>query len=166
MDLRTYNKEELFFTAIRAEIDSKAVYQRLADGVNNAFLKDKLKFLAGEEDKHRSYLETAYNAQFPGRELELPESTPVPLPELKPPDEKVPVSEVIESAMNAELAAKEFYLEFAKTFEDDSNSELRKTLEYFSTMEDGHYNLLKQEKQNIETFEEYDDYWPMMHAGT
>ena len=164
MDLGAYNNEELFFSAIRAEIGSKEVYQKLADGVNNAFLKDKLKFLASEEDKHRSFLENAYLTEFPGRDIELPGSSPVPLPEISLPNESVPVSEVIESAMKAELAAQEFYLAFAESLED--NPELVKTLKYFASMELGHYNILEVELKNIETYEEYDDYWPMMHAGT
>jgi rubrerythrin len=164
MDLITYNEEELFFTAIRAEVDSNNVYAQLAAGVKNAFLKDKLKFLAGEEEKHRQYLEKAYGDRFPGKEIDLPDKTIVPLPELKIPDERVPISEVIESAMNAELAAQEFYTSFAARFEDVP--ELKKTLEYFATMEQGHYKILEIEKQNIEKFEMYDDYWPMMHMGT
>jgi rubrerythrin len=151
MDLITYNEEELFFTAIRAEVDSNNVYAQLAAGVKNAFLKDKLKFLAGEEEKHRQYLEKAYGDRFPGKEIDLPDKTIVPLPELKIPDERVPISEVIESAMNAELAAQEFYTSFAARFEDVP--ELKKTLEYFATMEQGHYKILEIEKQNIEKFE-------------
>ena len=164
MDLRTFNEDELFLSAIRSEVDAKEIYSKLADGVKNAFLKDKLKFLSGEEDKHRQYLEKAYSDRFPGKDVELPEKSFVPLPELQIPDEKVPVSEVIDSAMAAELAAKEFYEEFAKRFVE--MPELKRTLEYFATMEIGHYNILKQEKQNIEKYEEYDDYWPMMHMGT
>lgn len=164
MDLRTYSEEELFFTAMRAEIDSSVVYSKLAGGVKNAFLKDKLKFLASEEEKHRQYLEKAYLVRFPGNEINLSEKTIVPLPELKIPNENVPLSEVIESAMNAELAAREFYLLFAEQVADVED--LKKTLEYFATMEQGHYNLLEIEKKNIEKFEMYDDYWPMMHMGT
>jgi rubrerythrin len=164
MDLRTFNEEELFLTAIKAETESNKVYSMLADGVKNAFLKDKLKFLAGEEEKHRQFLEKAYSDRFPSNDLELPEKTIVPLPELKVPSETVPVSEVIQSAMDAELAAKDFYLAFAERFGEVQ--ELRRTLEYFASMEDGHYKILEGEKQNIERFEDYDDYWPMMHMGT
>ncbi len=164
MDLRTFNEEELFLTAIRAEIDSKGVYDKLAEGVKNAFLKDKLKFLAGEEDKHQQFLVKVFSDRFPGKQLELPDKTIVPLPELKIPEERIPVSEVIDSAMNAELAAQDFYTSFASRFEDVPD--LKKTLEFFATMELGHYKILEIEKQNIEKFEMYDDYWPMMHLGT
>lgn len=164
MDLRTFSEEELFLSAIRSEVDAKDVYSKLADGIKNAFLKDKLKFLAGEEEKHQRYLENVYGTRFAGKEIELPEKSFVPLPEIQFQNESVPVSEVIDSAMKAELAAQDFYNSFADSFEDDS--EIKKILEFFATMELGHYKLLEIEKENIKKFEEYDDYWPMMHMGT
>jgi rubrerythrin len=163
MDLSSYTEEEIFLSAIRSEVDAWNIYSMLAEGVKNAFLKDKLKFLAGEELKHRKYLEGAFQQRFSDKTMELPDKTFVPLPELKIPNESVPLSEVIGSAMTAELAAKEFYLEFAKQVSD--NEELKRTLEYFAAMEQNHYNLLELEKDNSEKFEMYDDYWPMMHAG-
>ncbi len=42
----------------------------------------------------------------------------------------------------------------------------KNTLEYFANMELGHFKILEIEKENVEKFEEYDDYWPMMHVGT
>jgi rubrerythrin len=41
MDLRTFSEDELFLTAIRAEVDAKEIYSKLANGVKNAYLKDK-----------------------------------------------------------------------------------------------------------------------------
>ena len=64
--------------------------------------------------------------------------------------------------MNAEMAARDFYISFAARLDD---TELKKTLEYFALMEEGHYELLKVEKENSLKFEEYDEYWPMMHVG-
>ena len=164
MDLQTFSEEELFLSAIRSEVDAKDVYSKLADGVKNAFLKDKLKFLAREEEKHKEFLENAYWTRFAGKEIKLPEKSFVPLPEVQFQNESVPVSEVIENAMKAELAAQDFYNSFAASFENDP--EIKRTLEFFATMELGHYKLLEIEKENIEKFEEYDDYWPMMHMGT
>ena len=164
MDLRIYNEEELFLTAIKAEVEANKIYSKLADGVKNAYLKDKLKFLASEEVKHRQYLEKTYNDRFPNKQLVLPEHTAVPLPEVHIPDERVPVSEILSSAMEAEHAAQEFYNSFAERFTEQP--ELRRTLQLFATMELGHYKILEIEKDNVDKFEEYDDYWPMMHVGT
>ncbi len=164
MDLSKFSDEELFLSAIKNEVDSNMIYSKLAEVVKNAFLKDKLLFLANEEDKHRECLEKAFNNRFPGREIVLPEKTYVPLPELSIPEENVLVSEVIDQAMEAELAAKEFYEVFAERFEDVPD--LKQLFEYFAIMELSHYRILEVEKENMEIFEKYDDYWPMMHIGT
>jgi rubrerythrin len=164
MDLSNYKKDELFLTAIKSEIEANKIYSELADSVKNAFLKDKLKFLADEEHKHQLYLESAFKHEFPDKEMELPEVSVVPLPDLVIPSESVQASEVIESAMNAEEAANEFYNAFADHFE--KGSDIRRTLIYFANMELGHYNILKVELENIKNYEAYDEYWPMMHVGT
>jgi rubrerythrin len=43
---------------------------------------------------------------------------------------------------------------------------MRKTLEFFATMEMGHYRILEMERDNMKRFESYDTYWPMMHLGS
>jgi rubrerythrin len=164
MDLARFSKEELFLSAIKSEVDSHEVYSMLSDSVRNAFLKDRLAFLASEEDKHRAFLEDAFKREFSGKGIVLPEKTPVPLPEIRIPYESVPVSEVLESAMNAELAAQDFYNSFAAQFPADSD--MRKVLEFFATMEMGHYKLLEIERENMQRFESYDTYWPMVHIGS
>ena len=162
MDLSEYSLEDVFLAAIMSEIESKDVYTKLANKVNNAYLKDRLTFLATEEERHREFLANAFKTNFPGREPVLPGASPVPLPNIIIPDEQVPISEVLESAMNAELAAKDFYLAFAQILNDPDQ---KRTIEYFALMEEGHYNLLSVEKENSLKFEDYDDYWPMMHVG-
>lgn len=162
MDLSNYSLEEIILSAIKSEVDATEVYTKLAENVKNAFLKEKLKFLAKEEEKHKTYLEKLYKQQFPNNNIKLPEKTPVPLPELKI-YETIHLSEVIEDAMQAEIAAQEFYLEFSKRFSD--NPEIQMTLQYFATMEQGHYKLLEIERENIMKFESYDDSWLMMNVG-
>ncbi len=162
MDLSSYSLEDLYLSAIKSEVESKAVYSKLAESVKNAFLKERMKFLAAEEERHREFLVRAYKGNFSGQDPVLPGTSPVPLPEMILPDEQVPISEVLESAMNAEMAARDFYISFAARLDD---TELKKTLEYFALMEEGHYELLKVEKENSLKFEEYDEYWPMMHVG-
>lgn len=162
MDLSSYSLEDLYLSAIKSEVESKAVYSKLAESVKNAFLKERMRFLAAEEERHREFLVRAYKGNFSAREPVLPGTSPVPLPEMIIPDEQVPLSEVLESAMNAEMAAHDLYISFAARLDD---TELKKTLEYFALMEEGHYELLKVEKDNCLKFEDYDEYWPMMHVG-
>lgn len=163
MDLSSYSLEDVILSALKSEVDSQTIYSIIAEGVKNAFLKEKMRFLAEEENKHRGFLETLYKRHFPDKEIELPTKSPVPLPEIQFDDELVNLSEVLESAMEAEKAARDFYNEFSKLITNDP--ETRKTLEYFATMEWGHYKLLEIERENSLNFESYDEYWPMMHIG-
>ncbi len=161
MNLEEYNLKTLLLAAIKSEIDSGELYRTLASRVKNALLKDRLNFLAGEEDKHRAYLEAFYRQKFPDEEIEVPDKTPVPLPEVDPSEERL-LSEIIEDAMNAELAAKDFYESLKNKVEDD---ESRRMLHILANMEQGHYDILAKELDNLKNFEDYDQYWPMMHAG-
>jgi rubrerythrin len=163
MDLKGFTMEELFFTAIKAEIDSREAYSIMAGITKNAFLKDRFRFLADEEEKHRSFLTQQYEVQFPNKALELPEVSPVPLPEIDTNLELNPLSKVIQQAMDAERAAYDFYMGFAKYVK--SNKSLAATLGYFARMEESHYQMLKQEQEAAQEFEAFDDFNPLMHAG-
>ena len=162
MDLTKYNMDDLLFAAIKSEINANEVYTRLAGGVKNAFLKDKLNFLAGEEKKHEETLRGVFRETFPGKEVVLPEETPVPLPDIIIPDEQVPLTQILESAMGAEMAAHEYYKKLSEMFD---NPTTKATLTYLAAMEMGHYKLLEIEKEIAGRFEDFDVYEPMMHAG-
>jgi len=162
MNLEKYNLNVLLLAAIKSEIESKELYETLANRVKNAVLKDRLLFLANEEVKHRAYLESLYRQNFPNEELKVPEKSPVPLPEVDPSEDRL-LSEIIEDAMRAELAAKEFYESLCELFPD--SKEVRNMLTILADMEYGHYKILEKELENLKNFENYDEYWPMMHAG-
>ncbi|MCD6454565.1 MAG: hypothetical protein J7L62_04615 [Candidatus Aminicenantes bacterium] len=83
MNLESFTLEELLLTALKSEIESMEIYKKISMAVSNALLKDRFKFLAGEEEKHREFIENIYKGKFLGREIKLPEKTPVPLPEVK-----------------------------------------------------------------------------------
>jgi rubrerythrin len=163
MDLSEFDEGTLLLAALRSEIDSKLVYQQVADRVKNALLKDKLNFISAEEEKHRSVIEGVYRERFPNKEIAIPENSPVPLPEIRITDEMVPLSEVFSMAMNAETAAYEFYQQLAGLYEDDPR--LNKMIAYIASMEMGHYRLLEIEKDNMERFEDFDVYLPHVHVG-
>jgi len=162
MDLTEYNMEDLLLAAIKSEVNANEVYIMLAGGVKNAYLKDRLNFLAEEERKHQQTLESVFKENFPSKEVVMPDETPVPLPNIVLPDEKVPLTQVLESAMGAELAAQEFYTSLSGLFE---NPNTKATLTYLAAMERGHYMLLEIEKEIAGRFEDFDVYEPMMHEG-
>jgi rubrerythrin len=163
MDLDKYSLEEIFLTAIRAEMDSKQVYHALAKRIENVYMKDKILFLAEEEEKHRAAIEKLYKKKFPNKKLVVPRTTPVPLRELALPEKGMTVSVVLENAMKAEQAAQMFYEAFSTRF--SAKSVERKLLLYFSNMELGHFRLIEADRELMAREEWFDTEWPMMHAG-
>ena len=163
MDLKKYTLEDLLLAAMKSEVDSNMIYKKIAKTVKNGLLKDKLEFLAKEEEKHRAFVEQVYKAKFPKKKLTIPKTTPVPLPHLIIPDEDTPLGTVLKSAMHAEQSAHEFYQLLSKQFPKDAM--IRNTLSYFADMELQHYKILEIEKESMDRFEEADIYWPMVHAG-
>ena len=163
MNLSKFSLEELVLAALKAEIDAENAYSILANRVKNALLKDRLKFLAEEEKKHEAFVRVIHKKTFPDKDLVVPAKSPVPLPEIKVANEMMRISEVLDSAMQAEKAAHEFYKKLAERFFDDK--QIYGMLMYFSAMELGHYKLLEIEKTNADKFEEMEAIWPLIHVG-
>jgi rubrerythrin len=164
MDLSIYSVEDLILTARKSESEAQRAYAELAGGIKNFALKERLNFLAGEEEKHGQFFEKLYHKQYPQKEMILPQGdSPVPLPEISIDTENMPLSEILEGAMKAEMAAREFYLGLADRF--DGKPEIQRMLHYIASMELGHYKILEIEAENARKFEDYDSEWPMMHVG-
>jgi len=163
INLDIYSTEDLILTSLKSEIDSRMTYLKIKDSVKNAILKDKMDFLAREEDRHRIFFEKLFKEKYPNEPIQIPDKSPVPLPNIKIEDEMIQISEIMQQAMDAEIAAHDFYLEFSSRFKEEK--EIYNMLNYIADMEMGHYRLLEIEKENSQKFESYDDFWPMMHAG-
>ncbi len=162
MDLSNYTLKDIILTALKSEVESKELYEKMKNRVSNFILRDKFDFLAKEEEKHRVFFEKMFAQNFPGETVALPDKSPVPLPEIGPEVEKLPISEVLEIAMKAELKASEFYKSMMELFSDEM---IRKTLEYISTVELSHYKLLEAERDYAKKFEDYEVEWPGFHIG-
>ncbi len=163
MDLQRYSLDELLKAAIKSEMESKAVYEYMAGKVPNAFLSDKLRFIANEEQKHREFLEEVYRTHLGKPVGELPMDSPVPLPGISISEPYVMASDVMYQAMEAEKGASDFYGSLAERFQGDEKT--KETLIYLSKMEMGHYRLLEVEKEHLDSTENYEFEWEMMHAG-
>ncbi len=161
MDLTNFNLKDLLRIAISSEVESKNVYLGLKERVDNLLLKDRFQFLADEEEKHRAYIERTFKRKFPNDTVELSSDMTTPLPEIKA-DDDMSISEILQSAMDAELAAREFYQSLSEKFDEP---EIKKMLNIFSDMELGHYRLLEIEKKLAEKFEDYESMWPEFHVG-
>ncbi len=162
MDLTKFNLEDVILTAMKSEIEAKGTYNKLADRIENAFMKERMRFLAEEEEKHRSYLEKIYKERFGGKPIKLPEKSVVPMPEvvLTGPDQ--PITSIFEDAMEAEKRASDYYLAMVELFQVP---EIKLTLTYFGKMEMGHYDILKNERESFAQMENVDSFEPMMHIG-
>ena len=164
MNLSIYSVEDLILTALKSEIEAQEAYSSLAAAVKNFVLKDRLNFLAGEENKHEQFFHRLFLKYFPNKELVVPsDKSPVPLPEIIVDTESMPLSEILESAMNAETMAGNFYLGMVDRFE--GQPEVQKMLRFIASMEMGHYKVLEMERNNAKAFEDYDSEWPLMHVG-
>ncbi|MBU7013314.1 MAG: ferritin family protein [Theionarchaea archaeon] len=162
MDLSKYSLKDLLLAALKSEVESRTVYETLAHRVKNAFLKDRLVFLASEEKKHGTFIEGVYKKMFPQDTLALPDETPVPLPLVRIPTEDIPLSVVFEQAMEAEKASSQFYQGLVHQFQD---IRMQKTLDAFGAMEMDHYRILEAELKTVKRFETFDSEWPMMNVG-
>ncbi len=167
MNLDNFSKKDIMLSAIKSELDSKELYSILSDNIDNALISDKLAFLATEEEKHKNYVQKLFEKEFPDEEIEIPEKSPVPLPEVEIEDTEFPLEEIVrvlEKAKEAEKAASEFYKSFAEHFTNDSK--IKNILEYFALMEIGHYQLIDIELKNVERLKEMEDGWSdLMHVG-
>ena len=162
MDISSFSIEDLLLAAMKSEVETERVYSDVANRVKNAFLKERMRFLANEERGHRKTIETIFHMKFGDKEIVLPETTEVPLPKIEIDSESDPISLVLESAMEAEKASEAFYRELSDRFKDES---MRNMLIVLAEMERTHYFILDKEYQNLKRFEDYDMTWPMMHAG-
>lgn len=163
MDLRNFSLPELLSTAIKSEKEAYDLYTKLSASVKDSFLKDRLLFIAGEEERHEGYLKGLYKLTVKKDDPDLPERSDIPLPEVKIPPGIAMASGIVYQAMTAEKAASDFYLALSELYE--GADETRKTLEYLSRMEDGHYRMLEVEFDRLRNSEDYEFEWPMMHAG-
>ena len=162
MNLDNFKLDELLLTAIKSEIESNKLYRRIAKKTENGLLQDKLEFLANEEEKHQEFIEDIYKNHYHHEKIILHKETPVPMPKIDL-NEEMPMSKLLQMAMNAEEKAGDFYRSLAGRFEE--GCKIHNTLLYFADMEKGHFKILEMEKESMERFEEGDVYWPMVHAG-
>ncbi len=163
MNVDEYEFDELLRAAAKSEENSREVYEYLADRMNNFVIKDRFEFLAGEEQKHEEFIRDFYEERK-SEDLTIPDETPVPIPFIRFGDD-IDESEIIEQAMDAEVASRDFYADMAEMLEKEENEEEVKLLSYLSEMEQNHYDILKSELDRVKEFKEFDEYHPGMHVG-
>lgn len=139
--------EKMFLFALKGEINTGKTYLDLADRVEGYFLKTKLRFLAAEEDKHKTTLEEMYKVYYPQKDIVIPQDMKVPQLNITF-NHEIELIKILETAMEFEKEAEKYYLSIADRLSDDL--ETSTTLTYFAAMEANHYDLLRTEKEHIE----------------
>ena len=151
IDVSTGSVKDLLGYSIRAEMDSNKVYSELADRVSNPLLKEKFRWLAFEENKHKEILMKLHTALFPNQAIQIPED---PSKDLFKPIDVAPstsLTDILLQAMEAEKFAEDFYASLADRVEDGQ----KRLLHYLSKVEHSHYLMLKTEYDAVQDFEDY-----------
>jgi len=108
---------EVLEIAIRAKMDSAALYRKMGNMVRNKNLQARLAHLESEEKKQRAALERLFEKMFPETEPKLPRQsfTPVVTTAL---NDDVSVKELIHAAMESEKVSELFYRDLARKSTD------------------------------------------------
>ena len=151
IDVSTASLKDLLGYAIRAEMDSNKAYTDLAERVSNPLLKEKFRWLAFEENKHKEILMNLHGALLPNQTILIPDE---PSQDLFKPVIVSPSSSLVEillQTMDAEKFAEEFYANLAERVEAGQ----KRLLHYLSKVEHSHYLMLKTEYDAVQDFEDY-----------
>jgi rubrerythrin len=135
--------------AVRNELDAAAIYRGLHGRVKNEVLKQKLDFLAREEDRHKVILERLFKDRFPGQALQVPGAAG-PDPNV-PAGEALSVLDLFTLALDKEKQAEEFYRDAKPKIDDPAG---RRMLDYLSRVERSHYYMIKSEIDLLQVFPE------------
>ena len=142
---------EVYPIAVRAEMDAAEIYRGLHGLVKNEALKQKLDFLAKEEDRHKAIIERLFRDHFPARKLVVPAQS-ARAKKAAAVNESTSVLELFKLAMTKEKEAEEYY-RGAKTLAEDDQS--KRILDYLSRTERSHYYMLRSEIDLLVRFPEY-----------
>ncbi len=151
IDVMKSSVKDLLGLAIRSEIDSNAVYSKMAKRVLNPLLKEKFRILAFEENKHRDVLKKLHKVLHPEEKIKVPDKVDkalLPSVIIKPSSTLV---DILYQAMQAEKSAENFYANLSRRVQNPQ----QKILSYLSKVEHSHYKMLESEYTLAQNFEDY-----------
>ena len=135
---------EALSLAIYNEQSAFDFYTKLSDLIKNDSGKQKFKFLADDERRHRKLLEDHYKKITAGTEFPF-DSAKVKTIKVEVSDGTT-ASEALDIGIKAEKEAYEFY---SKNATEAKDPEAKKMFLMLAEQEDRHYNLLTAEKQAV-----------------
>ena len=135
---------EALSLAIYNEQSAFDFYTRLSDIIKNASGKEKFKFLASDEKRHRELLEGHYKKITGGKAFPFdPDKVKTIKVEVR---DNSTASEALDIGIKAEKEAYQFY---SKSAEATQDPDAKKMFSMLAEQEDRHYNLLTAEKQAL-----------------
>jgi rubrerythrin len=165
IDVSSLNVEKALSMALKAEKESAKMYQKLKEKVNNFVMKEKLQFLIKEEKKHQQILESLFNKLYPDKKPSSSEKSLIPRIAIAL-KEDMAVPDLLELAMDAEKTFEEYYDDLSQEVMERGVQEI---LQYLTSMEHGHYALLKGEYdlciRDEQYYEREDFQYDMVHIG-
>ena len=151
IDISTASIKDLMGYSIRSEIDSNKAYSDLSDRVSNPLLKEKFRWLAFEENKHKEILMKLHSALFPNQTIQIPEEPSKDLFKSIDVSPSTSLLDILLQAMESEKFAEDFYARLADRVGEDQ----KRLLHYLSKVEHSHYLMLKTEYDAVQDFEDY-----------
>jgi len=142
---------EILGIAIKSEIDSAKLYQRLIDKIKNKAVRERIGLLIKEEKKHREIFESLHRQKFPEVEIAIPKTSFVPKMESAL-TQDLSAKELLEVAMENEKTSERFYSDLEKRSLDLSGKAM---LQYLSRAEQTHYKIIKDEYDMLQQFPDY-----------
>jgi rubrerythrin len=130
--------------AIYNEQSAFDFYTKLTDIIKNPSGKEKFKFLASDEKRHRELLEKHYTKISGGKEFPFdPNKVKIIQVEV---NDNTTASEALDIGIKAEKEAYQFY---SRSAESSKDPEAKKMFLMLAGEEDKHYNVLMAEKQAL-----------------
>ena len=135
---------EALSVAIYNEQSAFDFYTKLSDAIKNQSGKEKFKFLASDEKRHRELLEGYYKKISGGKGFPFdPDKVKSIHVDVR---DNTTASEALDIGIKAEKEAYEFY---GKSAEQTKDPDARKMFLMLAEQEDRHFNILMAEKQAL-----------------
>ena len=135
---------EVLSVAIYNEQAAFDFYTRLSGIIKNQSGKEKFKFLASDEKRHRELLEGYYQKISGGKGFPFdPDKVKTINVDVR---DNTAASEALDIGIKAEKEAYEFY---TKSAEETKDPDAQKMFSMLAEQEDRHYNILTAEKQAL-----------------
>jgi rubrerythrin len=136
--------------ALASETRAREIYETLYGRVGNMMMRDKLKFLAAEEQKHYDMLFKVFKEKIGGTPSR-PDPKLLPRMTVEFDFEKAELTELWKAAMDAEEVSAEHYEGLAGRV----SGRAKLMFKYLANVERSHYYLLKSEYEVLAEIDEY-----------